>query len=84
MQAAMREVREETGCEVRIAGFAGITSYLVGGRAKVVLFWNMERVGDCHFTPAKEVDRLLWLSRRRALETLHHPAERDLVNGTSF
>lgn len=84
MQAALREVWEETGCEVRIAGFAGTTSYLVGGRAKVVLFWNMERIGDCNFVPAKEVDRLLWLSRPRALEMLDHPAERDLLNGTKF
>ena len=82
--AAIREVREETGCEVLVKGFAGITSYVVRGRPKMVLFWNMERVGDCDFVPAREVDQLLWLSRRRALETLHHPAERTLLNGTRY
>ncbi|MCP5115381.1 MAG: NUDIX hydrolase [bacterium] len=84
LEAAVREVAEETGCEVRVAGFAGTISYLVKGRAKTVLFWNMERVGDCNFTPAQEVDQLLWLSRGKALELLHHPAERTLLNGARF
>ena len=79
-QAALREVREETGCKAVPGAFAGQTCYFVKGRPKVVLFWNMERVGDCEFAPNSEVDRLEWLSRREAMRRLDHPAERRLLN----
>jgi 8-oxo-dGTP diphosphatase len=79
-QAALREVREETGCETTLGPFAGQISYLVKGRPKVVLYWNMERVGDCGFTPNREVDRLDWLCRSEALQRLAHPAEKRLLN----
>lgn len=78
-QAAIREVREEAGCLVRVTGFAGLTSYLVDGRPKVVLFWNMEQMGPDGFRPGNEVDRLLWVSREEALARLDHPAERRLL-----
>ena len=81
LEAATREVREETGCDVRVTGFAGTVSYVVKGRAKVVMFWHMERVGDCAFEPSKEVDQTIWLSRRRAARLLQHPGERLLVDG---
>ena len=38
---ALREVKEETGCDVKIAGFAGTIEYDVKGVPKVVFFWNM-------------------------------------------
>jgi 8-oxo-dGTP diphosphatase len=76
--AALREVREEIGCEARLMDFAGAVCYLVGGRPKVVLFWNMER-GNGAFEPTPEVDRVEWLSRRDALAKLQHPAERRLL-----
>lgn len=77
--AALREVREETGCEARVIDFAGVVCYLVESRPKVVLFWNMER-GDGAFVEATgEVDKVEWLSPRDALGRLQHPAERRLV-----
>ena len=77
--AARREVREETGCEVKIGDFAGCISYLVNGRPKVVLFWNMERVGDCTFQLGKEVDRLEWVTPADAVRRLDQPGERGLL-----
>ena len=79
-EAAVREVWEETGYAVRITSFAGTVSYVVKGRAKIVLYWNMELVGESEFVPSKEVDRLEWLSRSEAIRRLNHPAERRLLN----
>jgi 8-oxo-dGTP diphosphatase len=79
-QAAQREVLEETGCEVALSEFAGPICYVVRRKPKIVLYWNMERVGECRFQPNKEVDRLEWLPRREALSRLDHPAERRLLN----
>ncbi len=79
-QAALREVREETGCEVRLLGFAGLVAYLARGKPKVVMFWHMERTGGCGSLPADEVDRLEWLPRKEALQRLSHPGERRLLN----
>lgn len=79
-QAAVREVREETGCDVRVMGFAGAVCYVMKGCPKVVMYWNMERVSDCAFQPGKEVDRLEWLSRREAMKRLNHATLRKLLN----
>lgn len=77
--AALREVREETGCEARVIDFAGVVCYLVAGRPKVVLFWNMERTDGAFLEATEEVDRVEWLSFDDALGRLQHPAERRLL-----
>ena len=82
-EAAVREVREETSCEVTVTGFAGAICYLVKGFPKVVLFWHMECADECAFKPTREVDDLLWVSRRRAINLLNHPVERTLLDGTN-
>lgn len=78
-EAALREVKEETGCEVTIQGFAGRTTYKVHGKPKVVFFWNMTLCDRCKFQPSEEVDMLLWLSKERALQQLDYSAEIALV-----
>jgi 8-oxo-dGTP diphosphatase len=77
--AALREVREETGCEATADGLAGATLYLAGGRPKVVLYFRMAVVREAPFAPGREVDALLWLAPREALERLDHASERRLV-----
>ena len=78
-QAALREVREETGCPAHLGSFAGSLSYLVNGVPKVVLFWNMGLAGACKFQPSEEVDNLVWLPVPQALKTLDYADERALV-----
>jgi 8-oxo-dGTP diphosphatase len=78
-QAAVREVREETGCRPRLGDFAGYALYRVKGRPKLVLFWHMAAEGATRFRPNGEVDRLEWLSPAEALRRLDHPSERRLV-----
>lgn len=78
-EAALREVQEETRCQVRLGRFAGSVIYPVGDRPKVVLFWNMTVVGDCRFSPSDEVAALQWLPVKEALKTLDYEGERALV-----
>ena len=77
--AALREVAEETGCKVRLGSLAGSISYIVGDVPKVVLFWNMDLVGDCEFRPSEEVKQLAWLPVSRAIEKLDHAGEKTLL-----
>ena len=78
-QAAVREVREETGCRARLGDFAGYALYEVKGRPKLVLFWHMAAEGVARFRPNGEVDRLEWLAPDEALARLDHPVERQIV-----
>jgi 8-oxo-dGTP diphosphatase len=78
-EAALREVQEETRCQVRLGTFAGSVIYPVGDQHKVVLFWNMTLVGDCKFVPSDEVDALEWLPAEEALKQLDYEGERALV-----
>jgi ADP-ribose pyrophosphatase YjhB (NUDIX family) len=87
---ALREVKEETGCEVRLGTFAGCLAYDAGGRAKVILFWNMEWVSggpgeesDSETKPdteaVPEVSEVRWCSVKEALESLTHEEQRELL-----
>ncbi|MBK9137652.1 MAG: NUDIX domain-containing protein [Verrucomicrobia bacterium] len=78
-EAALREVREETGCEARIESFAGGLTYQHDGRPKIVLFWNMKLVADHGFERSEEVADLVWLSQQQAVGLLTHADERQLV-----
>ncbi len=77
--AAIREVKEETGCKTRITGFVGCVCYEVKQKQKVVLFWNMEAVGECSFEPSEEVKETRWVNIKEALTILDYPKERDLL-----
>ncbi len=78
-RAAVREVLEETGCEAAIEGFAGLLTYFVGERPKVVLYFEMLAVEDRGFQPSREVREMRWLSPQAALGELAHEAERGVV-----
>lgn len=78
--AALREVAEETGCQVRLGEFAGTTNYLVKGVPKIVLYWHMELVEEPNYRPNEETDQLIWLTVPEAWPVLSYPAERMLLN----
>ena len=79
--AAVREVREETGCRVRVGRFAASTSYSVGDCPKVVLFWHMDVLGECGGRLDSEVAEVAWLTVDEARERLSYPLERALLDG---
>jgi 8-oxo-dGTP diphosphatase len=77
--AALREVREETGCDAELADFAGVDAYRIAGGHKVVLYWHMRLRGAPAFTANEETDQLGWLSPEDALARLDYPGERDVL-----
>ena len=79
-EAALREVKEETGLECSITGELGDTSYHDRkDRPKLVRYFEMEPEGG-EFTPNEEVDELLWLEPAEALERLSYDFDRELVS----
>ena len=79
-QTALREVREETGWEVEITGFAGTICYQVKGIPKTVKFWHMEAIGKVDKPDTEEVHDVVWLSPRKALSCLDYPLERGILS----
>src|SRR3712207_6827827 len=79
--AARREVREETGCQVHLGSFAGCMAYTVDDRPKVVTFWNMSVIGDPEKPSDSEVEEVAWLAPEQARQRLQYPLERALLEG---
>ena len=79
-ETAIREVREETGCDVRIVGQRYSIEYFVGRALKVVTFFRMEHVSDGYVAiDPSEIDEVVWLLPREALERLTYETERSIV-----
>ncbi len=78
---ALREVREETGCEGRIASFAGAMTYVPRNNPKIVLYWHMEMTheGKLEAKFRDEIDEVAWLTPEEALGRLDYPGERRIV-----
>jgi 8-oxo-dGTP diphosphatase len=78
-EAALREVREETGLRCRLGEELGEARYADSkGRPKVVRYWIMEPL-DGSFEPGREADELRWLERSMALQLLSYEHDRELV-----
>ena len=77
--AALREVREETGYHGALREELSSVEYTdPKGRPKTVRYWRMDVV-DGEFQPNDEVDQLRWLALDDALECLTYDHDRDLV-----
>jgi 8-oxo-dGTP pyrophosphatase MutT (NUDIX family)/phosphohistidine phosphatase SixA len=69
--AAVREIKEETGQESRLAAILGDVRYDVAAGAKLVRYWDAEARGG-EFTPGDEIDELRWLDPAAATELLSY------------
>ncbi|MCQ4084591.1 NUDIX hydrolase [Streptomyces sp. RB6PN25] len=78
-QAALREVREETGLECVLGPALPSSHYLVAGRPKEVRYWAAQAVSGS-FVPNREVDRLVWLPPSEARRRLTYDRDRPLVD----
>jgi 8-oxo-dGTP diphosphatase len=79
LEAALREVEEETGYRCEASVELPRVSYLDRkGRRKLVRYWLMDPV-DGEFQPHGEVDELRWVAREQAEELLTYPHDRKLV-----
>lgn len=82
LEAALREVKEETGRDVRVLGFAGAIAYETDKGPKIVRFWNMTVDGEGQSSvDTSEVAEVVWLSPPEAMERLSYPLEEAMVDG---
>ena len=79
LEAALREVEEETGYRCSASVELPRVSYLDRkGRRKLVRYWLMSPV-EGRFEPHGEVDELRWVGKEDAEELLTYPHDRELV-----
>jgi 8-oxo-dGTP diphosphatase len=77
--AALREVREETGMQCALREELEPVQYTdPKGRPKTVRYWRMEPV-EGEFVPNDEVDELRWLAPEDATGCLTYDHDHDLV-----
>jgi 8-oxo-dGTP diphosphatase len=78
-EAAVREVREETGMSCALGAPLRTARYVARGLPKVVHYWAAEATGGS-FLPNGEVDRILWLPPSQAHAYLTHPIDGPLLD----
>ena len=79
VDAAVRELAEETGFAAVLGRHLRTVRYMVGAEDKVVEFWSA-RAGEGRFTPGDETDELRWLSPPEAVALLTYESDRDVVD----
>jgi 8-oxo-dGTP diphosphatase len=79
-EAALREVREETGVRAELGEELPAVRYVDHrGRPKLVRYWTMRVLDDPGFVPNDEVDELAWLTPEQARRRLTYEHDRALV-----
>jgi 8-oxo-dGTP diphosphatase len=78
-EAALREVREETGLHCVTQAEVGSIGYELGsGRRKAVRYWLMA-AEDGEFAPNSEVDKIKWLPAPQATARLSYRKDRAVL-----
>jgi 8-oxo-dGTP pyrophosphatase MutT (NUDIX family) len=82
-QTALREVREETGIEVAITGYAGVITYSFMEQGvryrKRVAYYTMIAIGGDPSLHDHEYDYVSWFEAQQALRAMRYPNEIALV-----
>ena len=81
LEAAKREVLEETGLEVKNPTFAGTICYFLGSTPKIVFFYKMELAVESSAEPRdpEEIAHVKWLRPSEAVQKLTHEEARKLI-----
>lgn len=75
---AVREIKEETGYDIRLGKLIGKTVYPVKNTTKVVYYWTGEVTGG-EFEPNDEVDEIRWLPIADAMELMSYDLDREVL-----
>ena len=78
-EAALREVREETGCRGRVLGPCHFSEYEADGVPKVTVFFRMACEATGEDVDASEVLEVTWVEPAEAREILTYESEREVV-----
>lgn len=80
VDAALREVFEETGFEARLGRYLSTVTYPIPGHRKLkkVDYWAAE-ARDGKFEPNSEVDELRWLTPDQASRQLSYPMDHTIL-----
>lgn len=79
VEAAFREVEEETGLRPQLVRDLGTSSYHDSrGRPKTVRYWEMTPA-DGDLAPANEIDDARWVPLDEAARMLTYPRDRELL-----
>ena len=83
-ETAVREIAEETGLVVGLGAPLGIVEYTMpNGRDKKVYYWaaqvTPDAIANSTFAANDEIDRLTWLSVKKARRKLSFAADLDIV-----
>ena len=79
LQAAIREVIEETGYAVQPGGFAGIMMYEVDTHIKLVRYWHMLATTLIGEPNPEEVSQVEWLTIEQARKQSSYYLEQALL-----
>lgn len=83
IEAAVREVHEETGRSVAVGQRLPTIGYHVGERHKRVWYWAMRdlgQIGAQAAAPANEVDTIQWLRPAEAIRLLSYESDRQIIS----
>jgi 8-oxo-dGTP diphosphatase len=82
VEAATREVEEETGIRASPRDASYTTHYEVDGRPKIVTYFLMDAPEDAQPRPedSEEIESVEWLTPQEAIATLTHSEDRKLLS----
>lgn len=77
---AVREVFEETGCQIRVSLPLGVEHYPIGKGTKAVHWWRGHLLAEHPWGPSAEVDKVEWLPVSKARRRLSYDDEKDVLD----
>jgi 8-oxo-dGTP diphosphatase len=83
-EAAVREIKEETGLKVKLGVPLSTVSYPIDkGKTKVVHYWatkvSDKALANSKFKPDEEVSEVVWVKADQAFEKLSYKHDRELL-----
>jgi len=86
-ETAVREVEEEAGIKIRLGRKLAVLDYeLASGETKEVHYWVSKvkdsAIAKSKFSPNDEVEKVEWVSAKKAMEQLTYDHDRELLEKT--